>query len=194
MASAGFESQETLAPTDLPFKYTASTQEVVWEGRIVRGKSKVVQQQKKESAPTAAPVKEANGAAGVRVGQIVRAQYRTTNANTKVGFSTRTLLVLRPGKSDETNFHKAHLPVKDGYWCVHGEDVKFMVKSRFISSEVIPVVDALRLPDTPVVLRTELTGAVNRALNTLRKLNSFLSGVDKQMHVRADMTIAGNSF
>ena len=183
-----FESQETLAPTDQPFKYIDETPPDVWVGVE---KLLPVKTAEAPSAKQSKKKQNNNGASAVRVGAIVRAQYGTTNAETNVGDSMRTLLILRSGKSDETPYHKPHVTVKDGYWCMHGNECKFLVKSRFISSVEVNVVQALQFPDAPIVLRKEVQTLVKRTVNTLRKLNGSLTNCESGLHARAQMQVTG---
>ena len=103
----------------------------------------------------------------------------------------RTLLVLRTGNSDETPYHKAHLRVKPGFWCMHQNEVKFLVTSRFICSKKINVVDALSYPDSPVILRKEFSMAMSQTVCSLRKLNGLLTNAESNIPGRAHLYVTG---
>ena len=103
----------------------------------------------------------------------------------------RTLLILRDGKSVETPYHREHLHIKPGFWCMHKNEVKFLVTSRFISSEKIDVVTALSFEDSPVILRTEFHRAINQTVASLRKLNGILNNAEASIPGRTHAHIHG---
>ena len=103
----------------------------------------------------------------------------------------RTLLILRADNSDETLYHKAHLLVKPGFWCMHKNEVKFMVSSRFISSEKIDVLSALSYEDSPVILRREFNCAMKQTVTSLRKLNGIMDNAESLLPGRAHAHIHG---
>ena len=103
----------------------------------------------------------------------------------------RTLLVLRAGNSDETPYHKAHLRVKPGFWCMHVNEVKFMVTSRFTSSRQIDIVSALSFEDSPIILRREFNRAIAQTVTSLRKLNGILNQTESSLPGRAHTHCSG---
>ena len=103
----------------------------------------------------------------------------------------RTLLVLREGSSDETPYHRENLHVKPGFWCMHKNEVKFLVTSRFISSEKIDVVTALSFEDSTVILRTEFHRTINQTVTSLRKLNGVLNNAEASIPGRDHTHIHG---
>ena len=146
-----------------------------------------------ESASQSQEVAIDNKDAGIKVGSIIRARYGTTNQETMVGDNIRTLLVLKRGRSDQCAYHKAHLTVKPGYWCMHRGERKFFASSRFISSHEISPVEALLLEDSPVVLRREYEHSMNHLLRQLRSINAGLSNCSTNLHLRAKVTMDDNN-
>ena len=130
--------------------------------------------------------KSLNGAEQVQPGALIRARYGTTNSETLSGSSLRTILVLRAGTSAETPYHKPHLPVKPGFWCLHGSSKKFLVTSRFISSSVICATEAVKFADSPIILRCAHEKQTNKTVAGLRKLSAGIVANETTLHTNAD--------
>ena len=74
---------------------------------------------------------------------------------------------------------------------MHKNEIKFLVTSRFISSEKIDVVTALSFEDSPVILHTEFHREINQTVASLRKLNGILNNVEASIPGRAHAHIHG---
>ena len=105
----------------------------------------------------------------------------------------RTLLVLKEATSAECAYHKAHLTVKPGFWCMHVGSRKFFATDRFITVKRISVTEALTMKDSPIVLRAEYEKQINNTLRNLRALNSRLTQTVECVHLRAEVMMNDNS-
>ena len=125
------------------------------------------------------------GGPKLKPGEFVRANYRTTNRDTSAGTETRTLLIISKGTSDETPFYKPHLPIKEGYWCMHLNKRKFFFWERFSSIKRIDALEALKQKDSPIVLRASYQKDVQETLETLRRVNGSLTYNNASLHLHA---------
>ena len=118
---------------------------------------------------------QTTGGPTLRPGDLITAKYRTTNRDTSTGAADRTLLIISEGTTKDTPYYRPGLPVKTGFWCMHGSTRKFFVMERFLSLSSISVVDALKRKDSPLVLRATYDKDVQATQQALRKVNSALT-------------------
>ena len=121
----------------------------------------------RQTKPTGGPT--------LRPGDLITSRYGTTNRDTSTGSAERTLLIICVGTTKDTAYYRDGLPVKTGFWCMHGSTRKFFVRERFVSVSPISVLDALKHKDSPLVLRATYDKDVQATQQALRKVNSALT-------------------